>query len=124
MLRWYSAERLSKLLGEERAEGEWIDLDKLPRRHVSHGPAVIGDVKPFRSMMSGKMITTRRQHRDELRAHGCIEIGTEPVTGSSATRDIEPDHKDIVDDIKRAIVQGPPPGMKEHIARAENVEGL
>ena len=41
------------------------------------GIQVIKDIEPYRNMIDGKVIGGRRQHRDFLRAHGCIEVGNE-----------------------------------------------
>ena len=117
--RWFSAERLTRLTGEPHAEGRWIDLSSLPRGLPSKAPMVITDIKqPFTSMMSGKTITSRRHYRDELRAYGCVEVGNE-VSGGPATKDWSPDSREIVDDIKRAIEQGPPPDMASTLREAE-----
>lgn len=38
---------------------------------------VIGDIKPYKSMVTGEMITSRAQHREHLIKHGCQEVGNE-----------------------------------------------
>ena len=43
----------------------------------SDAPMVMGDIQPYRSMITGEMITSRSQHREHLRQHGCTEIGNE-----------------------------------------------
>lgn len=40
-------------------------------------PYIAPDIQPYRSMITGEMITSRSRHRDHLRQHGCIEIGNE-----------------------------------------------
>lgn len=45
--------------------------------HRRKGPYVIPDIEPYRSVITGEVISGRRQHRDHLRAHGCIEVGNE-----------------------------------------------
>jgi hypothetical protein len=40
-------------------------------------PMVMTDMQPYRSMIDGRMIMSRSQHRDHLKSHGCIEIGNE-----------------------------------------------
>jgi len=40
-------------------------------------PYVAPDIAPYRSMITGEMITSRSRHREHLREHGCIEIGNE-----------------------------------------------
>ncbi len=65
----------------------------------SRGPMVMGDIKPYRSMIDGSEITSRSKHREHLRAHGCIEIGNE-------TKYLQP-----------KPLQSPP-GLKETLIRA------
>jgi hypothetical protein len=40
-------------------------------------PMVMGDIQPYRSVVDGSTIGGRRQHRDHLKAHGCVEVGNE-----------------------------------------------
>jgi hypothetical protein len=43
-------------------------------------PAMVAaDIQPYRSMITGEMITSRSKHRTHLRDHGCIEIGNEKI---------------------------------------------
>ena len=42
---------------------------------VAPGPMIIDDIKPYQSMATGEMITSRSTHRDHLKQHGCVEIG-------------------------------------------------
>ena len=44
---------------------------------LPEGVTVIPDIKPYRSMIDGSLITSRSQHREHLKAHGCVEIGNE-----------------------------------------------
>lgn len=46
---------------------------------------VIGDIEPYQSMVDGSMIMGRRQHREHLRQHGCIEVGNEKLTPKKPT---------------------------------------
>ena len=41
------------------------------------GPMVMGDIDPYRSMITGEQITSRSRHREHLRDHGCFEVGNE-----------------------------------------------
>lgn len=43
------------------------------------GPFVMDDIKPYKSMITGEMITSRSQHRTHLRQHNCIEVGNEKI---------------------------------------------
>ena len=38
-------------------------------------PMIIDDIKPYQSMITGEMITSRAQHREHLKLHGCVEVG-------------------------------------------------
>jgi hypothetical protein len=42
-------------------------------------PMVIADIQPYRSMATGEMITSRSQHRNHLKATGCVEVGNETM---------------------------------------------
>lgn len=44
---------------------------------TSDAPMVMGDIQPYRSMITGEMITSRSQHREHLKQHGCVEIGND-----------------------------------------------
>ena len=43
-------------------------------------PQVIKDIDPYVSMIDGSVITSRSQHRDHLRQHGCTEVGNEKMS--------------------------------------------
>jgi hypothetical protein len=45
---------------------------------------IMPDIQPYQSMADGSMITGRRQHREHLRQHNCIEIGNETMENKSA----------------------------------------
>ena len=40
---------------------------------------VVPDIQPYQNMIDGKMITSRREHRELLKRHNCIEIGNEKM---------------------------------------------
>lgn len=63
---------------------------------------IIGDIKPYISMIDGSEITSRSRHREHLRTHGCIEVGND----SSLSRPRKPLES--------------PPGLKEKIIQAVN----
>jgi hypothetical protein len=37
------------------------------------------EFQPYKSMLTGQMITDRGEHRRHLKAHGCIEVGNEKI---------------------------------------------
>lgn len=61
---------------------------------------VMGDIKPYKSMIDGSEIASRSRHREHLKAHGCVEVGND----SSLRHDPKP--------------LTPPPGLKEKLIRA------
>jgi hypothetical protein len=49
-------------------------VDELPQSHH-----IIPEIQPYKSMITGEMITSRAKHRDHLKRHGCQEVGNEPL---------------------------------------------
>jgi len=43
------------------------------------GYYVVPDIQPYQNMIDGKMVTSRSEHRELLKRHGCIEIGNEKM---------------------------------------------
>ena len=41
--------------------------------------SVQDDIKPYQSMINGKIISSRSQHRRHLKIHGCVEVGNEEM---------------------------------------------
>lgn len=70
-----------------------------PMRRVFCPPMVHGDIQPYLSMIDGRVINSRSEHRAHLKQHNCIEIGNERVTPKPIT---------------------PPPGLKETLIRVAN----
>jgi putative FmdB family regulatory protein len=46
-------------------------------QRVVSAPYVAADMQPYRSMITGELITSRSRHNEHLRDHNCIEIGNE-----------------------------------------------
>ena len=67
-------------------------------RQLSAPAAIIQDNTFYKSMITGEMITSRRQHRTHLKDHGCIEVGNEKI----------PEPKPLES----------PPGLKEAVIEA------
>lgn len=74
----------------------------IPRdEYVSRGPSgpfVMGDITPYKSMITGEIVQGRRQHREHLRQHGCIEVGNEKLTPS---KPVVPS----MDDYRRSVAE-------------------
>jgi hypothetical protein len=66
-------------------------------------PMVIGDVQPYRSVITGEVIGGRRQHRDHLKAHGCVELGNDMP---KPRKPAEPSRAEIAASLKRAMEDG------------------
>lgn len=83
----------------EYHNGELVYSAHTPEEKREAGYYVMPDIQPYRSMADGSMIQGRRQHREHLREHNCIEIGNE-------TKHLKPygDYK--------------PKGVKEDLIRA------
>lgn len=64
-------------------------------------PMVMKDVEPYRSVIDGSVIGGRRQHREHLKANGCIEVGNE-YAPPRPRADLPP----ISQDIARAMEDG------------------
>jgi hypothetical protein len=59
-----------------------VDGEFVERKRDSKGQYhyVMPDIAPYKSMIDGRMITSRSEHRAHLKAHGCVEIGNEDPT--------------------------------------------
>lgn len=60
---------------------------------VSEGPMVFGDIKPYKSMIDGTLITSRSQHREHLKAHGCVEVGNDVKMEYKGIPDAKPEQR-------------------------------
>jgi hypothetical protein len=55
--------------------GSWSPLGQVREG----GPYIQPDIKPYQSMITGELITSRSHHREHLRSHGCVEVGNEKL---------------------------------------------
>lgn len=58
---------------------------------------VMGDIQPYRSMVTGEMINSRSAHREHLKAHRLVEVGNE-------TKYLKPKPKELPPGLKRRII--------------------
>lgn len=81
-----------------------VTLKLIPKdEYIPRGPScpfVMGDITPYKSMITGETIQGRRQHREHLRQHGCIEVGNEKIN-TTPRKPIEPSR----DDYRRAVAE-------------------
>lgn len=81
----------------------WVQVngELIPKEEYipEYNPAtmIMPDIKEYKSMITGEMITSRSKHRQHLKQHGCFEVGNEKLE-------------------KRE--RQTPPGLKEDIFRA------
>ena len=64
--------------------------EPLPEGHM-----IIEDIKPYQSQITGEWIPSRSQHREHLKAHGCVEIGdqTRQMANWKPNYDVNPQHR-------------------------------
>ena len=55
-------------------DGEFVERKRDAKGHYHY---IIPDIQPYKSMIDGRMITSRSEHRRHLKANNCIEIGNE-----------------------------------------------
>lgn len=77
--------------------GEYVPADPL-------APMVMPDIQPYTSMIDGRTIHSRSEHRAHLRQHNCIEIGNETK-------------------YLKAQPMTPPPGLKQRLIEVVNSKG-
>jgi hypothetical protein len=94
------------------------------KRHeikATHG--IVRDIDPYKSMITGEMIGGRRQHREHLKEHRCIEIGNEfnSLKPQRELSDAPGLARDLVDTMKNGSIDQMTPQMRasaEAIRRA------
>jgi hypothetical protein len=74
--------------------GQFVELDLEASLPPRRGPYIISDIGEYRSVITREMITSRSQHREHLRAHGCVEVGNEMP--HSAPQPLPPVSNDVV----------------------------
>lgn len=103
--------------------GELVPIEEAPPlvRHgtrLGEGPMIMSDIDAYRSVMTGEMITGRRQHREHLKTHGVVERGNEPIKPSKQAA-LPP----VRHDIMRAIEEAPTKS-KEILKKSEQAAYL
>jgi hypothetical protein len=96
--------------------GELVEIDLAARLPPRRGPYVISDIGEYRSVITREMITSRSQHREHLKAHGCVEVGNE--TPRSTRQPLPPVSEDLA-----AALQASPETHAEARAASERAKG-
>lgn len=60
-----------------RETGRLIPKEEYNAPSENFGAYIQPDIKPYQSMVTGEIITSRSQHREHLKQHNCFEIGNE-----------------------------------------------
>jgi hypothetical protein len=78
-----------------------IERHMLGQPESRRGPYVISDtMEPLKHMGTGRMIDSKSKFRDDTRASGCVEVGTDPAALRARPR---PEPRDVHMDVKRAL---------------------
>lgn len=80
-----------------------IPAEEWYQRQDVDAPMVMGDIKPYKSMVDGSMIESRSSHREHLRKHQLVEIGNE-IKHHMAKQERRPDptiRRDLVEAMRR-----------------------
>jgi hypothetical protein len=108
------SDNFDKIFGDSRPKKGsyvWCDVEKrmVPKDEYRasssvNAPMVMNDIQPYKSMITGEMITSRSIHKSHLKQHGMVEIGNE-VKAHMQQAKPEVDRKgirrDIIDTMKR-----------------------
>lgn len=77
-------------------DGEMVEVTGDREPPQSHH--IMPDIQPYKSMVTGEMITSRSQHREHLRTHSLVEIGNE-------TKHLQPKPKELPQGLKQRIIE-------------------
>ncbi len=99
----------------DRRKRDFVPAEQFYRPGRGAGLQVIRDIDPYRSTVTGEAIGGRRQHRDHLRAHGCVEVGNEMPKRPPPM----PDREGVRQELKRALEIGMPPEIRHAVERAK-----
>lgn len=83
----------------DRTTRKMVVKGKVRRKQA--GPSIIGDIQDVRSMLDGKVYSSRRHYRDSVKARGCEIVGND-FNNQPMERPM-PDTPGLRDDIARAI---------------------
>lgn len=104
----------------------WVEYPTASSRPRPMGPYVIADIEPYRNVLDGKRIQSRRHHRDFLRAHRLIEVGNEYDKGlpiDSAPRSNAMNERARRDAIEQAYSQVQQGGGRKVAGREGEFDG-
>jgi hypothetical protein len=59
----------------QQPDGSLLEVTPDYQSQPRAGFFIAGDIGPYKSMITGETIEGRRQHREHLKAHNCVEVG-------------------------------------------------
>ena len=83
----------------DHAKRKCVEKSRVIARQA--GPSVIGDIQDTRSMLDGKVYSSRSHYRTHVKDRGCEIVGND-LNNQSMTRETQ-EAPGLVADIKRAI---------------------
>lgn len=82
-------------------DGDWVEYDRYAPRPKPKGPLILRDIEPYRCVVDGEVIGSRRRHKEKLRETGCVEWGNEvPKRKALELPPVAPDLKRAVEMVK------------------------
>lgn len=58
-------------------QGKLVPKSEYVEKSDVNAPMVMGDIQPYKSMVTGEVINSRSTHRQHLKEHRLVEIGNE-----------------------------------------------
>lgn len=62
-----------------KGKGDWVPSEKYHAKRHAARLQVMGDIEPYRSVVTGEVVGGRRQHREHLKQHDLVEVGNEKI---------------------------------------------
>lgn len=86
----------------DRHTGELIPINeyaaiKAARGEAGSGIQIVKDIEPFKSVVDGSIIGSRRDKREHMKVHGLIEVGNERIGRARNSIDMPDVRRDLAD---------------------------
>ena len=98
----------------------WVYIDGVAYEKgsepASEGVMVMPDIKPYQSMIDGSWITSRSEHREHLKQHGCVEVGNEAM--KTAEKQVKQGIPDAAPQQRKEIIRAQVDAMPHRDFRA------
>ena len=74
-------------LSGDEGEKAWQDKLEMMNKSSQYGVYVRDDIKPYQSMIDGRMIEGRKAHREHLKRNNCVEAADMPTKNPERPKD-------------------------------------